>query len=115
MTEDERGATDDRHLYVAVDRDNRTWRLLEREDGTLCIYYSTADDPPHTKRIVWDTSDTWTDPSRVLRARAERAEQRARTLQRACEEVLAIAEGKRLGTWDDVMHDMRDALKEARS
>jgi hypothetical protein len=104
----------DRVLHVAVDRAGRTWRVLEREDGTLCVYYSEAGDPPETKRIVWDTSDIWTDPPRVLLARAERAEARARVLQRACEDALAIAENKRPGTWDDVMLDMRDALKEAK-
>lgn len=84
MTED-----DTRTLHVAVDRDNRTWRLLEREDGTLCIYYSTADDPPHAKRVVWDTADQWTDPPRVLRARAERAEVRMSEMQYRIADLIA--------------------------
>lgn len=41
-----------RRLHVAVDRADRTWRVLEREDGTLCVYYSEAGDPPDTRRIV---------------------------------------------------------------
>lgn len=105
---------DTRTLHVATDRAGRTWRLLEREDGSFSVYYSTADDPPRTKRVLWDTADYWSDPPRVLLARAERAEAKARILQRACEEALAIAESKRPGTWDDVMQEMRTALKEVR-
>ena len=104
----------DRVLHVAVDRAGRTWRVLEREDGTLRVYYSNISDPAGTERVIWDTADTWTDPPRVLLARAERAEARARVLRRACEDALAIAENRRPGTWDDVMLDMREALKEAR-
>jgi hypothetical protein len=98
----------DRHLHVAVDRSDRTWRVLEREDGTFCVYYSEAGDPPETKRIVWDTADIWTDPPRVLLARAEKAEGLARVFRGAILDALAITEDKQ------VTIGLREALKEAR-
>lgn len=70
-----------RILHVATDRDGWAWRMLQREDGSRCLYYSMPCDPPSTKRIVWDTADTWTDPPRVLRARAESAEVRMSEMQ----------------------------------
>ncbi len=47
--------TTDRTLHLAFDRAGRTWRVLEREDGSLSVYYSVDADPTHY--VVFDTLD----------------------------------------------------------
>jgi hypothetical protein len=96
----------DRHLHVAADRAGRTWRVLEREDGSFSVYYTTADSPAH--HVLYDSLDAWTDPPRVLLARAEKAEGKARVFREAILDALAITEDRQ------VTIGLRDALKEAR-
>lgn len=36
-----------------TDSKKRTWHILEREDGSISVYYTTADSPAHN--IVYDT------------------------------------------------------------
>ena len=79
----------DRTLHVAVDRHGRTWRMLEREDGSFSIYYTIGTVP--AQFVIYDSSDQWTDPPRVLRARAERAEQRLRAAETELAELRAVA------------------------
>lgn len=78
-----------RTLHVATDRHGRTWRLLEREDGSFSIYYTQDEKPGH--HVLYDSLDKWTDPPRVTLARAERAEQKVRELEREIEELKAGA------------------------
>lgn len=36
-----------------TDSKQRTWHILEREDGSVSIYYTTTDSPEHN--VVYDT------------------------------------------------------------
>lgn len=80
--------SEDRTLHVAVDRHDRTWRILEREDGSFSIYYTKDTSPAHF--VIYDSLDQWTDPPRVMLARAERAEQRVRALERELKAARAL-------------------------
>lgn len=85
-------ADETRTLHVATDRAGRTWRILEREDDSFSIYYTKADSPAH--HVIYDSLDTWSDPPRVVLARAEKAEAKARRLEAALVELIwACANG----------------------
>ena len=38
-----------------TDKQNRTWHIMERDDGSICIYYTYSDLPCHF--VVYDTDD----------------------------------------------------------
>ena len=35
--------------------DVRTWHLMRRDDGSICLYWTKEDDP--TQYVVWDSLD----------------------------------------------------------
>src|SRR5687767_4665963 len=74
-------------LLVGTDRRGRTWRVLDRADGSFAFYYTQGRD--ERRFVLYDSADIWSDPPRVLLARAERAEQEARRLKSELEEARA--------------------------
>lgn len=38
-----------------TDKNGRTWHIMERDDGSICVYYTRSNYPAHF--VVYDTDD----------------------------------------------------------
>lgn len=72
MREENKVITEQRTLHIATDTEGRTWRVLQREDGSLSVYYTRPGGPTHW--VVYDTLDA--------RGAELRAEQRGAQAER---------------------------------